>query len=311
MALQREIRMGTSKMMRCSDTRGEIEMIDRGTTSVFDRGAIPDFESNDIAIARTTQTEALFHVLKYHGTRTHCVGRESDTSLRVRESRVNNLPLLSGFASAKMLGVEVLCRWQASKKFFERYQKGEIPASKLRLYTGDVLKPGTRFAAPFVEFSTKWRPGGDVYLSDIEAAEVTQSSEQDIREVLDLGKKVAEIIEHFVFKTGYFLEDFKIEVAKEYGLGGRFCVIDVITLDEMGMSKNTDQIYGKNPIRFYYQERHGKWVQELKAAQAEFPEDKKRWPEYPPLPDWLKREQVSKYQEVAANWSSFVAKHYS
>ncbi len=308
MVFKRKEKIGSSKKVVETDELGVVKMVDLGATSVVDRGAIPGFVSKDVAISRTKQAEAMFLALRYYGINTHFVAKESDTSLRVRESRVSDLPLLSGFAHARMLGLEVLCRLRATRKFCDRFKRGEIPAGKLRLHPGDVLIPGTRFAVPFVEFSTKWRPGGDVYLSDLEAAKLTGCSDQEISEVLTFGEKVTEVVGHVTHMTGYETDDFKIEVAKEYALAGRLMVIDGITMDETGMHKN-GKPYGKNPIRFYYREKHPRWVKDLKAAQAEYPEHKEKWPPYPPLPDWLKKEHISKHQEVARDWSGFVAQN--
>lgn len=301
------VRIGSSKMMRRTDMPGQIEMFDRGTSSVFDRGPMLDFVSPEIAIARTTQADAIFRLLEHYRIATHYIRRESDTSLLVHESRVNNLPLLSGKADAEMFGVEVLCRLRATKKFCERFARGEIPEAKLHrcLLPGTRLAPGVVFTIPYVEFSTKWRPGGDVYLSDAQAAELTGGSAIHIQQVLRLGEQIASILDKFTAETDYFLDDFKFEVAYVFGTT-EFRIIDGITVDEMGMSKG-GELYGKNPIRFYLEEEYPVWVTALRAAKAAYPEDKENWPAYPPLPEWLKLKQIKKYEEVAADWSGWVS----
>ncbi|MCA9324550.1 hypothetical protein KDA23_00570, partial [Candidatus Saccharibacteria bacterium] len=235
---------------------------------------------------------------------THYIGRTSDTALRVRESQVQDLPLLSGAAFGDMIGLEVLCRVRASRKFCGRYQRGEIPKHKVLLSPGQFMQEGVKFKQPFVEFSTKWKLGGDDYLSDDAAATLTGQTAAEINEMIMLGDSVANIIDHFFWGIGFDVYDFKLEMARERGTG-RLTVIDGLTLDEIVMYKD-GQVYGKNSLRSYFEEHHSGWVELLNIAKKQHPEDKNEWPSYPPLPAKLKKSHVSQYQAVAANLSSRV-----
>ncbi|MCB9811762.1 hypothetical protein H6783_02520 [Candidatus Nomurabacteria bacterium] len=303
---QTPTRIGSSKRVTASGVPREVIMVDRGMTSVFDRGPIPNFVSARLAVARTTQAACVFTALRHHNIDTHFLVREDDTRLRVKECRVRGLPLLSGATLADMIGLEVLFRLRATEKFCNRVAAGEVPIEKIDLPDGVTLEPGVKFQTPFVEASTKWRPGGDVYLSDSEAADVAGVTPAELERVFATTVRASFVIDKMCAETNLTLDDGKFEFARHRG-SGTFMIIDGVSLDELGVRMG-NQWFGKNLLRFFYKEQHKEWLADLEIAQRTYPDDKTKWPEYPPLPEDLIKLHVQRYERVAKNWSRWVSR---
>ena len=136
-------------------------------------------------MAGTPPVSCGLELLARKGIPTHFLRREDETTIRVQECQVRDLPLVSGQAYADMVGLEILFRIRASKKFCDRVARGGVPSEKIYLPSGVELTPGVKFAKPFVEASTKWREGGDIYLTDEEAAAL-KASAASVQELVDI-----------------------------------------------------------------------------------------------------------------------------
>lgn len=276
---------------------GVVEQVDRGTTSVNNYGAIPNFTSGKIRDARLSQMRTIFTLFKHHGISTHVVELGEGEGILVREVRVRDLPLLSPSLKdvPRQVGLEVLVRTRLSKKTIRRIEAGEIPRDQIVLAEGEEFVPGARLATPYVEFSAKWIDG-DPYLSDRDAMIIGRMGSASLDKLRDFGARIGRILSEFCEKAGYDLVDFKIEVAID-PVTGDFMLIDALSLDEMGLMKDGVE-YGKNPIRNYYKINHPDWVKALnEAIEAGLP--KEEWPKMPPLP-----EEEMQAHEVRYGWAA-------
>lgn len=117
-------RVGSSKIMFAMQT-GLLQQVDRGLTSIFDRGVIPGFQSTTLARARTVQTACALKWLEHNGFHTHWHASQrwpEAEELIVHEAQVGDLPLLSDRADLDVIGLELLFRVRASEKFCGRVE---------------------------------------------------------------------------------------------------------------------------------------------------------------------------------------------
>ena len=290
-------RIGSSKMLRNSGIPSQVNVIDRGTTSVFDRGPISGFMCPRLAKARITQTVCIFDRLAVSNIPSHFVARIDEDTIRVQECRVRDLPLLSsGPAFADMIGLEILFRVRASKKFCDRVARSEVPEEKIKLPAGVVLEPGVRFEIPFIEASTKWDDIDD-YLSDEQAAQLAGLTQVEQWQLFDMVAVAGQSLDRLFESLGFELDDGKFEVARRFDTG-TFVLIDAVSLDELGVRKG-QEYYGKNLIRDHYRSNESDWYAALMRAQSEHPNNPSRWPGYPPLPQELMDTHVGRYEEIA------------
>ena len=292
-------RIGSSQVTEATCMEGVVTQRDNLTTSVFDRGPIPGFESGRIGRMRVAHTYAMFTLLGRNGVKTHCISKlKNDEGLRVREVRVRNLPLLSpeALVTPRMIGLEVLVRTRVSKKFYDRIMRGEVDRDEVILPPGEELRPGVWLLVPYVEFSTKW-DDVDGYLLDDDAKRIGKLGTEALEKLKKFASGIGIILEKFCARCGYELVDFKIEVAVDPETD-EFIVIDRLSLDEMGVTKDGVH-YGKNPIRDHYKVEESKFYNALQEAQERYPDDKSKWPEMPPLPEQLKIDQIFRYEDFA------------
>lgn len=244
-------------------------------------------------------TWCAFKWLEHHGFVTHWHERRwrDKTTLLVEEAQVRGLPLLSGKADHEVLGLELLVRLRASKKFCGRVAHGDVVLDQSIWPSETPPQPGDQFRTPFVETSTKWEKA-DRYLTVAEAAELTGISSAELFDLYRLVRDVGCALSELYACAGFTLIDVKEEMAR-HKKTKEFVIIDGISLDEVGAVRDGVE-YGKNPLRDWYKEEHPEWYQLLRRAQEEYPNDSGRWPPYPAvLPDALKEAHIGRYEFAA------------
>lgn len=149
-----------------------------------------------------------FERLEKAGIRTHYLGedRESNTKF-VRET--------------KPIKLEVIARYEAAGSFCKY---SNVPAG-----TPMVDKNGD----PFVEFTYKSDHDGDPRVSDWSVIQMGLLSKDEIAEVRDTTKRVANIVKELAEEAGCKFIDFKIEFGRTSD--GKLIVIDEISPDTCRM----------------------------------------------------------------------------
>lgn len=293
-------RTGSSKRMVATGTPGLIVQEDLGLTSVFDIGPIPNFQSPELARARTRQTACAFDWLERSGITTHWHNKQvagSGVGLVVREVLVRGEPMLSGAAGAEMIGLELLFRVRASQKFCDRVERGEVELSEKEFPEHQQLQSGVRLLRPYVEASTKWEKV-DRYLNAAEASQLVALDGEALTALYIWVSDVARYLDDLYEQVGATLVDGKLEVALDLTTE-QFVLIDGISLDELGVVYE-GQHYGKNLLREWYKKTDADWYQALQKAQKDYPDDPKQWPPYPALDKSIAEQHVRRYVHMAS-----------
>jgi len=231
----------------------------------------------------------------------------SNCDLVVEEAIVGDLPLLSGKANLKMIGLEMLFRVRASKKFCARVKRGEVIRPPDVWPPDRELEPNDLLFEPFVEASTKWEKV-DRYLSPEEAAKYVDLTVYELFSLYQWVSRIAERLSELYGCIGATLIDGKVEVAKDIQTG-EFVIIDGISLDELGVVYNGTE-YGKNPLRNWYKENHPEWYQALQQAQKDHPDDPSKWPEYTPLDPEVAFGHVERYKFIASRLENVLSTYH-
>ena len=293
-------RIGSSKKMIASGETGLLFQEDLGFTSIFDRGVIPDFQSDELARARTMQTACAFAWLEQNGFRTHWHKRKwspSGKGLIVQEAKVGDKPLLSGETSLDVIGLEMLFRVRASKKFCGRVARGEVDLPIDVWQSSTPPQRNELLSRPFVEASTKWE-AVDRYLTPEEALNYVDLPIHSLHYLYRWVSQMAGYLNEFYWHAGATLIDGKVEVARCRQTDD-FVLIDGISLDELGVRFDYQE-FGKNPVRDWYKSNHPDWYAALQQAQEDYPDDPSKWPDYPAIDEKLAAEHVKRYRQMSS-----------
>ena len=124
--------------------------------------------------------------------------------------------------------LEVICRHYLSGSAWRRFQRGELTAEQLGV--SEDCEYGAKLSTPFLEVTTKFE-AFDRNISNEEALEISNITEEELDAIFDAVLKVDELIEREAAKNGLIHVDGK----KEFALGPdrKVVLVDTFgTLDE-------------------------------------------------------------------------------
>ena len=126
--------------------------------------------------------------------------------------------------------LEVICRHYLAGGGWRRYDRGDVGPEEFGFEPGTVLHEGVKLPSPYLEVSTKFEKF-DRLLDRKEALEISNLTDEEFDNILDIVVKIDEIIHSEASKRGLIHVDGK----KEFALGpGRVPVLvdSFGTLDE-------------------------------------------------------------------------------
>jgi len=270
-------RVGSSKDVFYSDVKGmEFNFSDR--VSVFDRGPIP-VTFTGLGAVRCSIAAILFEKLDAADFRTHFRERLDEQRIAVTPFNIPELDVYYPQAFGRLLPLEFLFRFVATKKFCSRVEGGAVDRAAIEclLSLDEDLVPGMRFQHPFVECSTKHQ-AADTYVSDEEAARLAGLTLGQLQDIYKVVARAAIYLKTLFRSVGFDLCDGKIEGALTEE--GMFVIADSISPDELRLTDSGGRSYDKDPVRRWYEECCADWVKELGEAKAKAPYDKSGWPPY-------------------------------
>lgn len=267
--------------------------------STHDRGRSPQ-PIPGFGAARAACAAVSFLHFRNAGLPTHFERQVDSHTLRVREFTIPDAAPLSGKADGEVIPLEWLFRYEVGEKFRERVRAGKVDADALGIPSGMDISDVTELPHVFVECSTKYEPQ-DRYLSDEEARELAGL---DMRAWATARRYViqgAAVLRTKFRNAGYRLLDGKFELGRTHAGGILF--VDVVgSPDEVRLKKESNgQLYCKEPLREMLERRP--WFKELKAAKAEYPLEKSKWPSYPRLSQGEVAFMSDLYRELAFDYA--------
>ena len=124
--------------------------------------------------------------------------------------------------------LEIICRHYLSGSAWRRFQRGELTAEQLGV--SPDCEYGAKLAKPFLEVTTKFE-AFDRNISNEEALEISNITEEELETIFDAVLKVDALIEREAAKNGLIHVDGKKEFA--LGPGRKVVLVDTFgTLDE-------------------------------------------------------------------------------
>jgi phosphoribosylaminoimidazole-succinocarboxamide synthase len=259
--------------------------------SVFDRGRAP-WNIAGLGELRKAIASRCLRYMSSYGVKTHFLEDFDKSSIIVKAAAIPELDQKISLHGRRVLGVEVLWRNTVTEKFVGRVKSKKVTLDRFFLKDTQPLLPGAHFEDIFVECSTKFEET-DRYLSDHEASLIARISPDALQDMYAFARRASqELSELFgpelVLMTGKFeiilTDDQKFEIA------------DSISPDELEIEGGFD----KNILRDWYKINHPDWIEALKLAKCQYPNDKSAWPEYPaPPPQEIMKKIVDSYTHVA------------
>ncbi len=282
--------------------------------SVFDWGKMPDLIPNK-GSSLALMTTHFFKLLKTKGINTHYRGIVKDGNvltydevkepfdkievelLRVLEPEIRkdeyDYSIYKEIYKNFLIPMEFIYRNSIPKEssFWTRYDKGMI-----KIDIPLDIKPDIPLKEPILDVSTKLEES-DRYLSWDEVKNLTQISDERLKEIKGLLLQVSRLIKEESEKVGLKNQDGKFE----FGIDpdGNILVVDAIgTLDECRFEYEGIPL-SKEILRKYY--RKTEWYEEVEKAKEK---DRKNWKplvevEPPHLPKELLDAVSKMYQSVA------------
>ena len=172
--------------------------------------------------------------------------------------------------------LEVICRHYLAGGGWRRYDRGDVGPEEFGFEPGTVLHEGVKLPSPYLEVSTKFEKF-DRLLDREEALEISNLTDEEFDNILDIVVKIDEIIHSEASKRGLIHVDGK----KEFALGpGRVPVLvdSFGTLDEDRWWASDDYENGnivslsKEFVREYYLSTgHYEQLYEAREAGSEEP----------------------------------------
>ncbi len=172
--------------------------------------------------------------------------------------------------------LEVICRHYLAGGGWRRYDRGDVGPEEFGFEPGTVLHEGVKLPSPYLEVSTKFEKF-DRLLDREEALEISNLTDEEFDNILDIVVKIDEIIHSEASKRGLIHVDGK----KEFALGpGRVPVLvdSFGTLDEDRWWSSDDYENGnivslsKEFVREYYLSTgHYEQLYEAREAGSEEP----------------------------------------
>lgn len=271
--------------------------------SVKDVGPVP-YLIPGMDLLRYAIAVKMFEVLQENDIRTHFIQANQD--IRMIEVRPMNIYAMNQHyedARGWIIPLEIIDRQEMTQPLIDRMQTDkELQVKCMVRATTPVV--GTRFSTPLVECTTKYE-AKDRRLTDAEAIALAKLGSQSYRELCEFVANASSVLTNFFAEHGFKRVDGKWEIAMLYlgqdFKGPDFMVVDSYSPDEMRLIGPDGRSYDKDPLRQWYDENFPEWVKRLKQAQEEWPNDKVKWPAYPPdiPPDSVLDDLVDRYTTVA------------
>lgn len=259
--------------------------------SVFDRGAAP-WHIKGLGKTRAAIAVRCFEHFHNCVIATHYAGQLSEETILVKAAEIPELNQVLSLEERRILGVEVLFRFFGTKKFAERYMRGEIAKERFNFKVGEVLKEGYVFNPIFVECSTKFEEQ-DRYLSDEEAGKIAGITTLQREHMYQFVRNASQALS-VLFGTTLGLRTGKFELILTRD--STFEIADSISPDELEFAAGFD----KNIMRDFYKTKYPEWIVQLEEAKQTHRTDKSEWPAYPgPPTDEIMKLMLFGYEKVA------------
>lgn len=277
-----KVRKGSSKDVHEIIEGAKVVAIDIVSTkfaSILDRGRMP-FDFGRIGVYRTAMSGKIFQSLRDAGFNTHYLSHDAEkATTRVKPFNIYELGVRYEGAVGRIIPLEVLFRLEITQPILDRALVDKEFSRKLYERVEGELVVGKRLLRPLIECSTKFE-AQDRYVSDEEAIKLAKLGEVTFAEMMDLAEKGAVYVSEMFASYGYRLVDGKWEFGITYD-GPSIVFVDGLSFDEVRVFGPDGQRCDKEVLRIEAKNRHPKWVDDLKAAKAKWPDEKDRWPEYP------------------------------
>ena len=258
---------------------------------MFDRGSAP-WPVPGLGAVRAAIAVRCFKHLHDCGIATHYVKQISENTILVKAASIKELGQTSSYEERRLLGIEALFRFFGTKKFAQRYMRGEISGERFNFKVGEVLKEGYVFSPTFVECSTKFEEQ-DRYLSDEEAEKIACISNVQRTHMYAFVREASQALS-LLFGPTLGLQTGKFELILTRD--GGFEIADSISPDELEFATGFD----KNILRNFYKTKYPEWIEKLEEAKRSHPMDKTHWPAYPgPPSDEIMKQMLAGYEKVA------------
>ena len=261
---------GSRKKLFASGVPGQVVLRDRGRFRVCQGVFAPDCRSDELAVARTIQTAAVFEHLHKREIRTHWTGEwfSLGDGLVVEEASVPERESLSGHTELMAVGPKLTVRTRVSQSFRERIVQDKVRLSREHWLRDDLPELGARLQRPFVE--ALWKE------------EFEQYSASDLPQLYRWVSEVVHNLETFCNHFGAEVLDVTLSVARCLQ-SGEFVLIGSLSLDELTLVLGRQE-YGRETLLNWYKLKQPGWYGSLQAAQRRYPYEPARWPACPPLP---------------------------
>lgn len=297
-----KIRQGSSKDVH-EVTEGTkvvtLDIVSSGRVSIFDRGPMP-FDFGQIGVYRTALSGKIFQALRDAGFKTHYLSHDVEkASTRVKPFNIYEIPVQYEGAIGRVIPLEVLYRLEITEPMLDRALGDEEFSRKLRERVDGELVVGKRLLRPLIECSTKFE-AQDRYVTDEEAIKLAKLGEVTFAEMVDLAEKGAIFVADLFASYNYRLVDGKWEFGITYQ-GPSIVFVDGLSLDEVRAFDPDGQRCDKEVLRIEAKKRKPEWVEALKVAKKKWPDQKDRWPEYPPdlITEEFIADFVGRYKKAA------------
>jgi phosphoribosylaminoimidazole-succinocarboxamide synthase len=223
----------------------------------------------------------VFQALRDADFKTHYLSHDVKTATtRVKPFNIYEIGVQYEGAIGRVIPLEVLFRLEITEPMLDRALGDEEFARKLSERVDGELAVGKRLLRPLIECSTKFE-AQDRYVTDEEAIKLAKLGEVTFAEMVDLAEKGAILVGDLFASYNYRLVDGKWEFGITYQ-GPSIVFVDGLSLDEVRAFDPDGQRCDKEVLRIEAKKRKPEWVEALKAAKKKWPDQKDRWPEYPP-----------------------------
>lgn len=252
-----------------------------------------------IAAARHRAAMTSFKIAQAAEIPTHFEHELAD-SFVVRELAVPTHQPLSGFTHGEVLPCEFIWRTHLEGSLWTRVQMQVVDPVELGFESGHKPQKGEKLPRIFFECTTKFEPT-DRKLSNQEACELMKFTSGDWDEAWLLIKRVVEVTTDVARRAGYYEPDGKLELGRLWDTKQLIVADTFGTQDENRIiHKTTGMLHSKDIIRNHLKKVG--YSDRLKVAQQAHPDDRRLWPDYPPLPEDLVLQVVAHYTEFADDY---------
>ncbi len=294
-------RHGSSKdvTVRRLGLRTEVDLGFTKRFSVFDVGPVP-YEIEGMDTLRHAIAVRSFEVLAESKVPTHFIRADYNArTITVEPMNIYEVPgCMFNSARGKIIPLEIIDRQELTQPVVDRMATNPELHDKVMARVSEPVV-GARFSLPLVECTTKFE-AIDRRLLDAEAVALAKLGECSYRELCMFIQNASNVLTRFFDHHGFKRMDGKWEIAITYD-GPSFVVVDSYSPDEMRLIGTDGRSYDKDPLRNWYNQTFPGWIKDLNASKREWPDNKNRWPAYPPdiPPAAVLDDLVDRYATVA------------